>query len=407
MGSPAGGDDEALIIADHAHRGERAVALLRLLTWCALGFASAGVGGATNEPRETSTARALVIFGWLVFGVIVLIALRRSKFTPLGARLWPLLFMAVDFSVLTFVNLHSARAVRPEVATSVLAIILAYSVARFSGLLVWISCAMACVSALSQAWFHGWFNARGVAMVVSSYVALSAMIHWGNRELRRMFVDVRRRERLSRFLPAQVVSRILSEGSAALEPTQREVTILFSDLRDFTSLSQRMDPGQVLALLDDYFARMTSVVQAHGGMVNKFIGDGMLAVWGVPDAQPDHALRAVHAALAMRTELEALNRLRAARGEVALRIGVGLHTGTVAAGMLGGARQAEYTVLGDAVNLASRIEGLTKKPGADVVISDATLRQCGGALATERAGEEQVKGRDETVVVHRVLGAAG
>lgn len=216
-----------------------------------------------------------------------------------------------------------------------------------------------------------------------------------------MFVDVRRRDHLSRLLPSQVAERILAAGGRPLEPVQREVTILFSDLRDFTTLSQRMEPQRVLALLDDYFARMTGIVKTHEGMVNKLLGDGLMAVWGVPAEQPDHAVKAVRAALAMRRALAELN-AAASDQQPKLRIGVGLHTGIVAAGMLGGPDQHEYTVIGDAVNLTSRIEGLTKKLGTDILVSEATWTQCQGAVAGERVGQEQVKGRDEPVVVYTV-----
>jgi adenylate cyclase len=216
-----------------------------------------------------------------------------------------------------------------------------------------------------------------------------------------MFVDVRRRDHLARLLPRQVADRVLAMGGGALAPVSREVTILFSDIRDFTSLSQRMDPARVLEILDGYFARMAEIVKGRGGMVNKFIGDGLLAVWGVPDAQPDHAALAIEAALDMRRAVAELNAARP-EWQPELRIGIGIHTGTVAAGMLGGADQHEYTVIGDAVNLASRVEGLTKKVGTDLLVSEPAWRRVAGRFAGERVGEEAVKGRDEPVVVYRV-----
>jgi adenylate cyclase len=219
-----------------------------------------------------------------------------------------------------------------------------------------------------------------------------------------MFVDVRRRENLARFLPSQVVARVLESGGGALAPVQREVTILFSDISDFTTLSESMPPAELLATLDGYFARMSDIVKGQAGMVNKFIGDGMLAVWGAPDVLPDHAARAVQAALEMRTALGELNATRGREGLVPLKIGIGIHTGEVAAGMLGGPDQHEYTVIGDAVNVASRLEGLTKKVGAELVVSEATWSACGDSFQGERVGAESVKGRGEPVVVYRVDG---
>jgi adenylate cyclase len=122
-------------------------------------------------------------------------------------------------------------------------------------------------------------------------------------------------------------------------------------------------------------------------------------VWGVPDVQPDHALRAVRAALDMRRKMVEFNADRVRAGKPEIRIGIGIHTGQVAAGMLGGADQREYTVIGDAVNLASRIESLTKALGTDLLVSEATFERCQGKFAGTRVGEEKVKGRDAGVVV--------
>jgi adenylate cyclase len=147
---------------------------------------------------------------------------------------------------------------------------------------------------------------------------------------------------------------------------------------------------------------MGQIVRGHEGMLNKFLGDGMLAVWGVPDLQQDHAVRAVRAALDMRKKLVELNEHWVREGRAELRIGIGIHTGMVAAGMLGGADQREYTVIGDAVNLASRIESLTKPLGTDLLVSQATFEKCGGKFEGTRVGEEKVKGRDAGVVVFTI-----
>jgi adenylate cyclase len=145
---------------------------------------------------------------------------------------------------------------------------------------------------------------------------------------------------------------------------------------------------------------MAQIVKGHDGVVGKFLGDGLLAFWGVPDRLTDHALRAVRAAADMQRELVELNRRRAEDGEPPIKIGIGIHTGTVAAGTLGGAHQAEYTVIGDAVNVASRIEGLTKERGVDLLISETTWAQLDGKIAGARVGEESIRGRSEAVVLY-------
>src|SRR5207302_5986956 len=129
--------------------------------------------------------------------------------------------------------------------------------------------------------------------------------------------------------------------------------ILFSDIRDFTTLSENQPPRELLQFLDEYFAYMSEIVKGHEGLLNKFLGDGLLAVWGVPDAQEDHAPRALKAALDMRRKVVELNEQRAREGQPRFRIGIGLHSGMVAAGMLGGADPHEYTVIVESVYLAS------------------------------------------------------
>jgi len=252
----------------------------------------------------------------------------------------------------------------------------------------------------------GEFSVSKVSFVLGCYIALGLLIGWANTAVSSMFLGLRRRDNLSRFLPRQVVERVLQTGDGTLEPVQREVTILFSDIRDFTALSESLPPRAVLGLLDDYFGHMGQIVMGHGGIVNKFLGDGMLACWGVPDGDANHAVHAMQAALDMRKKLEELNAWRAQRGEPALRIGIGLHTGVVAAGMLGGAEQHEYTVIGDAVNLASRVEGLTKALGVDILVSESTWRAGEGRFQGARMSEERVKGRKEAVVVYSLKGRA-
>ena len=391
--------DEARMVAEGALVGERAVAVLRLLTWLLLGIAFSGAESNLDTPGVVHSA---LIIGWGLFAVAMLLLLRRAKATPRTALWFPILVTVIDFGCFTGLGLTTHELPRVEVTTCTLAILVAFSVARFRGLHVWLSAAMAtlgfCVSSLAQ----GWFAWRPALVVAASYVCLACVVSWTNRRLRRMFVESRRRENLLRLLPRQVADRIMASGGRPLVPVQREVTILFSDVRDFTRLSEKMDPQQVLALLDGYFARMTAIVKGRDGMVNKFIGDGLLAVWGVPDVEPEHAKKAVQAALDMRRAVAELAEEARAAGNEPLRIGIGIHTGIVAAGMLGGLDQSEYTVIGDAVNLASRVEGLTKRLQTDLLVSEDTLKRCDTAFLATRVGSEEVKGRGEPVVVYTI-----
>jgi class 3 adenylate cyclase len=209
------------------------------------------------------------------------------------------------------------------------------------------------------------------------------------------------RQVFGRYVSEPVAKEILA-GKLELGGERREASVLFSDIRGFTTLSENMEPRDVVLLLNRYFTRMVACVAAENGMVNKFLGDGMMAVFGAPLAQEDAALRAVRAALAMQAALAEFNREQRQAGGRELAIGVGIATGEVLVGNVGSADRAEYTAIGDVVNVASRIEGLTKEVGAPILIDEATRARVQTSLVCEAAGERAVKGRAAPVMVYRV-----
>jgi adenylate cyclase len=206
-----------------------------------------------------------------------------------------------------------------------------------------------------------------------------------------------------RFLNPEVVDRIVERGETieSLTGKTREVTVLFSDIRGFTTLSELRPPQEVVSLLNRYFSRQVAVVFRHGGTLDKFIGDCIMAFWGAPLDDPQHARHAVAAALEME---EVLLRFREELGAEAagFDVGIGIHSGTAVAGFIGAEQKLEYTVIGDCVNLASRIEGLTKGVGARILVSAQTRAGCGDIFDFESQGTHKVKGRDEPVELFTV-----
>jgi class 3 adenylate cyclase len=195
------------------------------------------------------------------------------------------------------------------------------------------------------------------------------------------------------------VARGALAGSAA---ETREVTVLFTDLRDFTALSESLPPSEVLALLNAHCAAIIPVAHRHGGTVNKFIGDAIMATFGAPVAYADHAERAVRAGLEMLEATDRLNHQLRAQGRPVLRMGVGIATGPVVLGPLGAEDRMEYAVLGDTVNTASRLEGMNKPLGTSLLLSERTRAALGPGLEVRALGEVALKGKEKPVAVFTV-----
>jgi adenylate cyclase len=178
---------------------------------------------------------------------------------------------------------------------------------------------------------------------------------------------------------------------------------MFTDLRDFTTLSEALTADQVARQLNEYFPMMVEAVQKHRGIVNDFIGDAVMAVYGAPLDNPEHALDAVRTALRMQAGLAALNAEWEARGLPTLRMGIGIHTGTVFAGNVGSSGRKKYTVVGDAVNVAARVEGLNKELHTTLLITGDTYAAVKDRVETKDCGEVKVKGRHQAVQVFEVV----
>jgi adenylate cyclase len=200
----------------------------------------------------------------------------------------------------------------------------------------------------------------------------------------------------SRFVNPYVVRQLMERGGLEGEGRTREVTLLFSDIRGFTTLSETRPPQEVVDILNRYFSRQVEVVFRHGGSLDKFIGDAIMAFWGAPLDDPGHAEHSVACALDMADELLAFREELGAAG-AGFDVGIGLHSGPAVVGLIGSDRRREYTSIGDTVNLASRIEGLTKDAGRRILVSRETMQRCQGAFDFVSCGTFPVKGRAQPV----------
>jgi class 3 adenylate cyclase len=225
------------------------------------------------------------------------------------------------------------------------------------------------------------------------------------RRFRSLVVDVAAEQtrlgRLGRYFSPQVAD-VLAAGEGRLGAAEeRVVTLLFADLRDFTSLSDKLETSALVHLLNRFHARMVDCVFARGGTLDKYLGDGLMAYFGAPVTQKDQGERGVLCALEMQEALTSLNAELSDEGLPTLQMGIGVHTGRVIVGDIGSPRRQEYTAIGDAVNIASRIEQLTKVHQVPILVSEETQQRVGPEVSFTAVAPERIKGKAEPVVTYR------
>ena len=212
-----------------------------------------------------------------------------------------------------------------------------------------------------------------------------------------MSQEKRLRATMTRYVPPEVADQLMRDGGEALGGSLQEVTILFSDVRDFTTISEALGPQETVRMLNDYFGVMVDIISDHQGILDKFIGDAIMAVFGAPYPGPDDAKNAVNTAVEMLRALDRLNVARADRCEPEISIGIGLNTGEVLSGNIGSERRMDYTVIGDGVNLAARLESITKRYGAPLLVSEFTAAGVGAQHTLREVDRMRVKGKLEPV----------
>jgi adenylate cyclase len=218
-----------------------------------------------------------------------------------------------------------------------------------------------------------------------------------------MVVGLEEREKIrdvmNKVVSPEVAHELLQHG-VTLGGEEREASVLFADIRGFTTLSEKLPPPELIQLLNAYLGRMSRVIEEEKGVIDKYIGDEVMAVFGAPLASQDHARRAVSAAVNM---LKELRRFNTEEGRASpLRIGIGIATGPVVAGNVGSPQRLNYTVLGDTVNVASRLQGLTKEYGVPLILSGATCEQVSSLFSCRPLGEVAVRGRQQATALYTV-----
>lgn len=391
-----------------AWKGEQKLNIYRALFWFGFGAVMLSVHRLAGQKAPTIVYLALI---WGASALLFGEGLLKRSYSPLHS----LAFTTMDITVLVFAQddllhgtLTTGRAgVHAAISTlGILMLITASNLLRFSSAVTAWSVLYASAGYVALLAKNGLLD-TWVTSDVFMLGCLGALLLWAGLRQRDVIRRMKVREAYARYLPGPIVERLEANPMMLeLGGEVQEATILFADIRGFTALSEKMRPGDVVLLLNEYFTQMVDEIFFWGGILDKFIGDGLCAVFigGIDERGEDQAARAIRCGTNMLRRLVAINGRRASRSEPLLKIGIGIHTGLVVAGNVGSRHRMEYTHIGDAVNTCSRIEGLTKEFGEKLLVSASTYARAGGAkvFPAREMPPIAVKGKPEPLVVYAV-----
>jgi len=248
-----------------------------------------------------------------------------------------------------------------------------------------------------MSYFVSYEMSRPVVGIIFAFLAgLASRIYFGEEEKKWI------KDQFSRYVPEEVVNQIINSPHLTLEGKRQEISVLFCDIRSFTPRAEKESPENTVTILNAYFEEMSDAIFQHGGMVDKYLGDGIMALFGAPIQNPTHADRAVSCAIEMQNRIHYLNQKEILRGKPPLVIGIGISSGESVIGNVGSANRIEYTAIGDVVNTAARIEPLNKDYRTKILISEVTKNKLHGTYNIHFIEKIQLKGKSESTGIYAV-----
>lgn len=347
-------------------------------------FLLAALASALTRRSDRTAVLSWYFIPFFDMPVLVVVQFAMLSLRGLQTLLPSFLFLAALYLLLILFSVLSMRP-RVVVLSSIMAIALTQLFAARTGL-------------------PGYYWKILTILLIASFTSAALYaLHRLHALLRATVEEQARIDRLKRYFSPQVAAVLEETESGVEDSVTRTITVLFGDIRGFTAITLNEPPGRVLELLNEYHAVMVDRIFDTGGTLDKFIGDGVMAYFNAPLEQPDHAERAIRCATSMMEGLAVLNRKRAARGEAALRMGIGIHTGPATLGSIGPEVRREYTAIGETVNLAAHVEQLTRVTGGGILLTESTRRGLKDGHAIEPRPDLSLGDGERALTLYRLI----